>query len=429
VSSTIRRRKPRFGYLQILNAVIRDYRVSWRARGLLAELLSYPEGYETTVDELVKKAKRSGGNVEGRDSMRTAARELKNVGYIVETKHQNELGQWITELEVTDDPMYDLLAPGNDVSAGRADDGIPGVGFPGVGKPAVGKPGVNKKTEKKTEKKEGEEGDAHAGASPDPIQSDDRQWGVTGGRQPERASMASADLISDIARGVLTNREALTVEEHQELAALADAAVLAVDAHSGLKWDEYVAWLKQGWFRPDGRKAFNIFSATLRWRLLPEQIQKHAWPWAYELRASQKPSEAQGAREPQFSKDAINETTCAIHRTKTLNGVCLPCQAEAEAEERRLQEEEARARQEQEDAEAAAAAEAPEDVPELDPAVVAERAKALREADEKAAQSKVSALQAYRQQQAERERQKADAKKLVDNLRLGDKADRLNRAW
>ena len=127
----------------MLNAVVRDYRVSWRARGLLTELLSYPENYETSVDELVKKAKRSGGNVEGRDAMRKAARELKAVGYIVERRYQNDLGRWTTEHEITDDPMYDLLA-GDNVSAGHTDDG-----FSGVGKPVVGKSGVIKKTEKK----------------------------------------------------------------------------------------------------------------------------------------------------------------------------------------------------------------------------------------------------------------------------------------
>ncbi|TMZ69810.1 hypothetical protein EMG21_28140 [Klebsiella pneumoniae] len=142
----IRRRKPQFEFVQILNAVARDYRVSWRARGLLVELLSYPAEYETSVDDLVKKAKRQGGNTEGRDAMRAAARELKAVGYIIETRHQDEHGRWRTELEVTDEPMYELLAQVDSISAGRTDDGFPGVGFP-----VVGFPGVSKKTEKKTE--------------------------------------------------------------------------------------------------------------------------------------------------------------------------------------------------------------------------------------------------------------------------------------
>src|SRR5690606_822716 len=57
----IRRRRPRVQFSQIPNAILRDYRLSWRARGLLAELLSYPAGYLISVDELVKRARRVSG--------------------------------------------------------------------------------------------------------------------------------------------------------------------------------------------------------------------------------------------------------------------------------------------------------------------------------------------------------------------------------
>lgn len=155
----IRRRRPRVAFSQIPNAVLRDYRLSWRARGLLAELLSYPADYVISVDELVKRARRVSGAPEGRDAMRAAVRELKNVGYIVSTRRQDAQGRWVTEVEVTDDPAYDMPnptldsaavtpahKPDADVSAGRTDDGIPGVGEPGVGSP-----GGIKKTEKNTE--------------------------------------------------------------------------------------------------------------------------------------------------------------------------------------------------------------------------------------------------------------------------------------
>lgn len=159
--STIRRRRPKYEFTQIPNAALRDYRLSWRARGLLAELLSYPPGYEISVDELVKRARRAAGATEGRDAMRTAVRELKQVGYIVSTRRQDARGRWITETEVTDDPAYEL--PGSPlpdgettpvsppaptgVSAGRTDDG-----FSGVGEPGVGESGSNKNTEINTEK-------------------------------------------------------------------------------------------------------------------------------------------------------------------------------------------------------------------------------------------------------------------------------------
>src|SRR5690606_22087251 len=153
------RRQPRYGYVQVLNAIARDYRLSWRARGLLVELLSYPPGYEITIDELVARGREHGKATEGRDAMRKAGQELKALGYIIATKRQDESGRWHTDLEVTDDPMYDLL---DGVSAGHTDDWKPvrrsDLGereFPQVapttGKPTVGISGVNKKTEKKTE--------------------------------------------------------------------------------------------------------------------------------------------------------------------------------------------------------------------------------------------------------------------------------------
>ena len=157
----IRRRRPRVAFSQIPNAILRDYRLSWRARGLLAELLSYPADYLISVDELVKRARRVSGATEGRDAMRAAVRELKRVGYIVSTKRQDAQGRWVTEVEVTDDPAYDMPNPTLDsaavtpaheadagVFAGRTDDGIPGVGEPGVGEP-----GDITNTDTNTEKK------------------------------------------------------------------------------------------------------------------------------------------------------------------------------------------------------------------------------------------------------------------------------------
>src|SRR5690606_33195112 len=99
--------------------------------------------YVISVDELVKRARQVSGATEGREAMRAAVRELKAVGYIVSTKRQDARGRWFTEVEVTDDPAYDMPNPPLDgvavsptpdasVSAGRTDDGFPGVGAPGV---------------------------------------------------------------------------------------------------------------------------------------------------------------------------------------------------------------------------------------------------------------------------------------------------------
>ena len=162
----IRRSRPTIEWTQIPNVVARDYRLSWRARGLLTELLSYPPGWETTIDDMVKRARREaakvGARVEGREAMRSTARELKAAGYLVTTRYQDKRGRWHTDTEVTDAPMWSLLdssaqtedgfsgvgvtSTEHDVSAGRTEDG-----FSGVGAPGVGAPGVPKKKERKKE--------------------------------------------------------------------------------------------------------------------------------------------------------------------------------------------------------------------------------------------------------------------------------------
>jgi hypothetical protein len=177
VKSPIRRTRPLIEFVQIPNLVARDYRLSYRARGLLVELLSYPPGWETTIDEMAARAKREsdkhdGCRSEGRDAMRAAARELEHVGYLKRTKYRDEMGRWVTETVISEDPLMafaleQTLAPQSGTSN---QDGFPVLavtceneptegeitgqsqdGFPGVGKPGVGKPGVIRKTEKKTD--------------------------------------------------------------------------------------------------------------------------------------------------------------------------------------------------------------------------------------------------------------------------------------
>lgn len=69
--------KPKRRYLQMPNAWARDERLSRRARGLLAELLSHEDGWQTTVEELVRRGP------EGRDAIHATIRELTSLGYLV----------------------------------------------------------------------------------------------------------------------------------------------------------------------------------------------------------------------------------------------------------------------------------------------------------------------------------------------------------
>lgn len=152
----IRRSKPT-GWVRIPNETARDKRLSWRAKGLLLELLSHEDGWETTVEKLVTQAKREGGSAEGRDAMLKAMKELKEAGYVAYRKYrhphngQNSRDVFATEIIVCDAPC----AP---------DDSFRPTGFPTPGNPvgrsssvpedqATENQGVFKKTNQKTNKK------------------------------------------------------------------------------------------------------------------------------------------------------------------------------------------------------------------------------------------------------------------------------------
>lgn len=95
---------PDEGWVPISNAAVRDRRLSWRARGLMAELLSYPDGWRTTIDELVKLGSLAEGHAEGRDAMRTAMNELVQFGYVVRYRNRDGDGQFVSTFAVSDDP-------------------------------------------------------------------------------------------------------------------------------------------------------------------------------------------------------------------------------------------------------------------------------------------------------------------------------------
>jgi hypothetical protein len=132
------RSEPRERFAIIPNAVLEDDALSWRARGLLAYLLSRPPGWKTDAMKLARLGS------EGRDAVRTALAELVAAGYMRRVKTQTDNGTWRTDVVVFDQPEPPEPEP--------VDNGIPvtGVGKPGVGLPAVGFPGPINKTDSKT---------------------------------------------------------------------------------------------------------------------------------------------------------------------------------------------------------------------------------------------------------------------------------------
>lgn len=110
-------------FLVVDNALLRDARLSFRARGLLVFLLSYPDNWTTDGAALAEHSR------EGRDALRTALGELETAGYLVRMKQQDERGRWSTTSVIYDTPRQNGNAQVT-----------PTTGNPPVGSPAPGFP-------------------------------------------------------------------------------------------------------------------------------------------------------------------------------------------------------------------------------------------------------------------------------------------------
>lgn len=118
------RTMPEEGWVPISNLAAQNLCLSDRALGLLVRLLSYPDGWDTTIDKLAKLRRQAGGKGEGRDAMLRTMKELVDAGYAGYIRERGPRGTWTTEIAVCDDPntLADILK--NRQSANRC------VGFP-----------------------------------------------------------------------------------------------------------------------------------------------------------------------------------------------------------------------------------------------------------------------------------------------------------
>lgn len=69
-------------FTQIPNAWVRDSSISFKARGILAQILSNNPGFELSIRALARQ------NKEGRDAIRSAIQELEVAGYLVRAEGQ-----------------------------------------------------------------------------------------------------------------------------------------------------------------------------------------------------------------------------------------------------------------------------------------------------------------------------------------------------
>lgn len=83
------------------NEVIQDSRLSYRASGVLHDILSRPDNWQTNAESLARARKQ-----EGRQAIRTALKELQAAGYLVHTRVRDpETGQIRTISYIYDRPQ------------------------------------------------------------------------------------------------------------------------------------------------------------------------------------------------------------------------------------------------------------------------------------------------------------------------------------
>jgi len=96
----VRAPRPESHFVQIRNEVIRDRRLSYKARGLLAYMLSFPDNYRITADLLAESS-----DSDGRRAVLSGLDELRETGYLVTVTERDAKGQFAKTSFIYDDPQ------------------------------------------------------------------------------------------------------------------------------------------------------------------------------------------------------------------------------------------------------------------------------------------------------------------------------------
>ena len=94
----VRSPRPTSHFTIIANSMLRDASLSYRARGILAKILSMPDNWATSAVELAATGP------EGRDAVRKALRELETRGYLRRVRVRDQRGRIRVVTTVYDTP-------------------------------------------------------------------------------------------------------------------------------------------------------------------------------------------------------------------------------------------------------------------------------------------------------------------------------------
>lgn len=140
--------RPDSGFLIVRNEVARDNRLSLKARGLLLLILSRPDNWRTTADQLATE------NKEGRTAILSAFKELREVGYLRQIKVRNQQGQLSTITSVFDHPELGQPESENLIPAPTRGDNVLPLVAPESGSPESAEPTPNRRTNQEEPEKD-----------------------------------------------------------------------------------------------------------------------------------------------------------------------------------------------------------------------------------------------------------------------------------
>lgn len=98
-------------YTVMSNYHLRDMSISLKAKGLLSQMLSLPEGWDYTLSGLAHI------NREKKDAIREAVKELERAGYIIRSRERDPKGRLRgADYVIYELPQADSPVPGKPVS-------------------------------------------------------------------------------------------------------------------------------------------------------------------------------------------------------------------------------------------------------------------------------------------------------------------------